>query len=167
MTTAESFEKLNSIAVSLKEQLESVGMKCAFAESCTGGMVAAAMAGVPGVSAVLCGSMVTYRDDSKSSWIGVDPALIAQHSAESGEVTSAMVVGLLEKTPEADVGAAVTGHLGPDAPADKDGKVFVAVARRGDGSALVKELKLVSSDRIERQIEAAVLVLETLFEFIR
>jgi len=161
---AENFESLHSIAAQIRSALERSGLKCAFAESCTGGMVAAAMTGVPGVSSFLCGSQVTYRVDSKSSWLGVDPALIASHTAESAEVTEAMASGLLEKTPEADVAVAVTGHLGPGAPKDKDGVIFVAEVKRGGNSAEVSDLKLTSKARLQRQIEATEFVLKTLLE---
>lgn len=162
MAEHSSIEGLHEASGRLVSLLQADDIKCVLAESCTGGMVAAAMAGVPGVSALFCGSQVTYREDSKSSWLGVDPALIAQHSAESEEVSGAMVTGLLARTPEADVAAAVTGHLGPGAPAEKDGVVFVAIVKRGEDSAKVTVHKLVSESRVKRQIEAAGVVLEDL-----
>ncbi len=160
----DNFESLLPIAAEIHAALEQTAAKCAFAESCTGGMVVASLAGVAGISAFLCGSQVTYREDSKSSWLGVDPALIARHSAESAQVTAAMAEGLLEKTPEADIVAAVTGHLGPDAPKEKDAKVFIAIAVRRTGETFSSAVQLESTQRAQRQIEASAAVLNALLQ---
>ncbi len=148
------FEDLHSIANEVKSSLENLGLKCVFAESCTGGMVAAAMATVPGVSGFLCGSAVTYRESAKSLWLGVDAELLAQHSAESMETTVAMAESVLERTSEADIAVAVTGHLGPGAAAEKDGVIFFALAQK-HRPTLSKRIQLSQQDRCQRQVEAA------------
>ena len=74
-----------------------------------------------------------------------------------------MALAVLAKTPSADLSAAVTGHLGPNAPADLDGMIYIAVARRwrdlprGDSVEVVMEQqeRLQSTDRIQRQLETA------------
>jgi nicotinamide-nucleotide amidase len=134
-----------------------------FAESCTGGLVAAMLAQVPGVSAVLCGSAVTYREATKEAWLGVSPDDLARYTAESEIIAEQMAIGVLQQTPEADLAASVTGHLGPDAPADVDGTVFVGIARRIEGQPVldcVSRYTLAETERIARQHEAAKLVLE-------
>lgn len=149
-------------------QLKNAGLKIAFAESCTCGMAAAMVGGVPGASEVFCGSMVTYRVDSKQKWLGVDPETIQQYTAESRQTTQAMAVGVLLATPEADMAAAITGDLGPNVTGDKGGRVFVAFLRRPvaghrndshggdlDHPANNHEFHLRATSRIERQIEAA------------
>jgi nicotinamide-nucleotide amidase len=163
-------QRLGQAAQALGQWLLDSGReKVVFAESCTGGLVAAELATVPGISQHLCGSMVTYREPSKTAWLGVDAQLLDQYSAVSQPVTDAMALGVLQRTSEASWSAAVTGHLGPGAPAQLDGQIFIAVARRfrgGAASPLVKQLavRLRSNTRAERQAEAAAQVLETLAE---
>lgn len=108
------------------------------AESCTGGLVSALLVEVPGISEWLCGSLVTYRDDSKVRWLNIPSEVLAKHSAVSSEVAGAMVRGALELTHEADFAAAITGHLGPGAPEGEDGLVFSAVGARGQPPRIEK-----------------------------
>ena len=58
--------------------------------------------------------------------------------AVSAQVAGQMALAILEKTPEATLAAAITGHLGPGAPADQDGQVFMAVARRRPATKMVQ-----------------------------
>ncbi len=90
----------------------------ATAESCTGGLVAAAITDVAGASAVLRQGVVTYANEAKTDLLGVPDALIAQHGAVSAEVAEAMVAGLCARTPPlprsaVTVGVSVTGIAGP------------------------------------------------------
>ena len=85
--------------------------------------------------------------------------------AESPEITQAMCEQVLRITPEATVAAAVTGHLGPNAPDDLDGIIFIAVARRiNDQIVRVTCLKrqLSETERVARQIEASRMVVKIL-----
>ncbi len=84
----------------------------ALAESCTGGLIAHKLTEVPGVSASLLESVVTYSNASKSARLGVPEALIRRHGAVSAEVALAMAQGVA-RTSGADVGLAVTGIAGP------------------------------------------------------
>lgn len=151
----------------LAEALAQRQLKIVFAESCTGGLVSAALAGVPGISEWLCGSAVTYRSPTKVAWLGVDVHEIAKHTAVCSGVALQMASGVLEKTPEADVALSITGHLGPGAPEDMDGLVFVGVARRGkklNPATDVVRSVLTSEGRLVRQREAASLVMLTALE---
>ncbi|MCP4193392.1 MAG: nicotinamide-nucleotide amidohydrolase family protein [Planctomycetaceae bacterium] len=153
----------------LAHTLDRAQLRIVFAESCTAGMVAGLLAGVPGISACLSGSMVTYRPECKIDWLGVSPTLIEEHTTVSWPVTRAMARSVLAKTSSADLSAAVTGHLGPNAPADLDGMVYIVVARRrtgatrGDSVEIVMEHqeRLQATDRIQRQLEAARKVIAT------
>ena len=139
--------------------------KFVLAESCSGGMAAALVTRVPGASEIFCGSAVTYRQNTKHEWLAIDRETIAACSTESQEVTSEMAVGVLRNTPEANWSAAITGHLGPDAPSEKDGVIFVSVATRKPlGVSLVSETVLIlrSKERMARQIESAGLLLAQL-----
>lgn len=163
-----SSERLRQAAQTLGMWLLKSGSeKVVFAESCTAGLVAAELATVPGISQHLCGSMVTYREPSKTAWLGIQSQALQQFSAVSQQVTDAMATGALQRTNEASWSAAVTGHLGPGAPESSDGQVFITVARREPSKPagqIVKQLalRLRSSSRTERQAEAAAAVLETL-----
>ena len=61
-----------------------------FAESCTAGLASALLAAVPGISAHLCGSWVTYREECKQAWLGVPAELLREKSAVRAEVTARM-----------------------------------------------------------------------------
>lgn len=151
----------------LAQLLADKKLKIVFAESCTGGLVSAALAGVPGISEWLCGSAVTYRSATKVAWLEVDARQIAQKTAVCSEVALQMAVGVLEKTPEADVALSITGHLGPGAPEEMDGLVFVAIATRGERQCTDAEVVqhfLTTKDRLVRQREAASFVMLTALE---
>ncbi len=84
----------------------------AVAESCTGGMVAQRITGVPGSSRSFLGGAVVYSDPLKTSFANVPPELIAKHGAVSAEVAAAMADGIRRRT-GATLGLAVTGIAGP------------------------------------------------------
>lgn len=129
----------------LAELLRSAGKRLVLAESCTGGLVAATLAQIPGISEHLCGSAVVYRAATKTAWLGIDPVLLEdpQVGPVSAEVTRALALAVLAQTPEADLSAAVTGHLGPDAPPELDGVVNIAVATRDAEPRIVAEQQTV------------------------
>jgi PncC family amidohydrolase len=122
--------QLNAEAARVGRLLRERGLKIVLAESCTGGLVSAALTTVPGISANHCGSAVVYQVETKARWLGISPVILEKPGPVSRVVAEAMARAVLEKTPHADLAAAVTGHLGPDAPAKQDGLVFVAVAVR-------------------------------------
>jgi nicotinamide-nucleotide amidase len=101
-----------------------------FAESCTAGACSATMGAIPGASKHLCGSAVTYMPKVKRHWVGVKKNTIKKHTTESQNVANEMALGVLDRTPCANWSVAVVGHLGPDSPEEKDGQIFVAIARR-------------------------------------
>jgi PncC family amidohydrolase len=131
------------------------------AESCTGGMIAATLATVPGVSAWFAGSLVVYQEASKMRWLGVAEETLQQHTAVSAPVAHQMVGGALRMTPQADLAASVTGHLGPGAPEPLDGQLFLGVGKRGQPPRTWGE-QLTAKNRIGRQREASSLVIQTL-----
>ncbi len=166
MYANKELEDLNVAASALAKLILSLpDTHIVFAESCTAGLVAASLAGTPGISRHLCGSAVTYRPITKSDWLGVSAELIEKHTAESLVVAQSMAKCVLAKTPEAQWSAAITGHLGPNSPLESDGMIFVSVAKRSP-----EEIELVTSStrkletlhRIPRQQAAATVVLEEL-----
>jgi nicotinamide-nucleotide amidase len=113
------------------------GQTAAVAESLTGGLLAAALTGVPGASAAFRGAVVAYATDLKATMLGVPADLLDRHGAVHPEVAAAMAIGVRRQL-TATAGAATTGVAGPD-PADGQpvGTVYIAVsigpgAGRGD-----------------------------------
>jgi len=98
------------------------------AESCTGGLLAAKLVNVSGISAVFARSYVVYADAAKIQELGVSPDTLAAHGAVSAETAKEMSEGLMRKT-GCGVAVAVTGIAGPDGgtPEKPVGLVHVAV----------------------------------------
>jgi PncC family amidohydrolase len=124
-------QPLESLSLQIAKLLERTQQKIVFAESCTGGLVSATLARVPGISNFHCGSAVVYRLDTKTKWLGVPSSMLINPGPVSEPVARAMAEGVLSVTPEADLSASITGHLGPNAPPDQDGLIFVGIAVRG------------------------------------
>ena len=83
------------------------------AESCTGGMVAAALTDISGASAVLDRGVVTYSNAAKSDLLGVPMSILAAHGAVSAQTAAAMADGALRAAPNAGLAIAITGIAGP------------------------------------------------------
>ncbi|WP_337995603.1 CinA family protein [Oleispirillum naphthae] len=107
------------------------GLRVAAAESCTGGLIAAALTETPGSSAVFERGFVTYSNEAKTELLGVPAATLAAHGAVSEQTARAMAEGALAHS-RADAAVAVTGIAGPDGgSAEKPvGLVHFAAARR-------------------------------------
>ncbi|MFN5998597.1 MAG: CinA family protein [Paracoccaceae bacterium] len=107
------------------------GLKIATAESCTGGMVAAALTDVAGSSDVFERGFVTYSNAAKIELLGVLAETLAAQGAVSEAVANEMAEGALAKS-TADVAVSVTGIAGPGGSEFKpEGRVCFGVARRG------------------------------------
>ncbi|MEM0936544.1 MAG: CinA family protein [Pseudomonadota bacterium] len=103
----------------------------ATAESCTGGLIAAAITDVPGASDIFDRGFVTYTNAAKAEMLGVDPALIAGHGAVSEPVARAMAEGAIERSGAA-LAVSVTGIAGPGGSEHKpEGRVCFARAFGG------------------------------------
>lgn len=133
----------------------------AFAESCTGGMVSALVTDVPGSSEYFLGSVVSYANAAKESFLGVDPATLRAAGAVSDETAIAMARGALERF-GADIAVSVTGIAGPDGgtPEKPVGTVHFGLAVRG-GGAIAKK-RLYGGDRVVIRRAASVQALELL-----
>ena len=152
----------DNLAAELSELLRQRSLRVVLAESCTAGAVAATLAALHGSSDLLCGSMVVYRDQSKLDWLDVDRSNLTRLGAVSEVVAAQMARGVLVKTPEADLAASITGHLGPGAPQGLDGVVMIGTAWRDERGIQLREVvlkQLQARDRLERRREATELVL--------
>jgi nicotinamide-nucleotide amidase len=101
-----------TLCTQLAEALLAHGWKLATAESCTGGMIAAACTDLAGSSNWFDRGFVTYSNEAKTDALGVAPELIAGHGAVSEVVARAMAFGAVRHS-LAQVGVAVTGVAGP------------------------------------------------------
>jgi nicotinamide-nucleotide amidase len=108
------------------------GLRLAVAESCTGGLVAAALTEIPGSSDVLEAAFVTYANEAKTGLLGVSDDVVDTFGAVSIAVAWSMAQGALKRT-GADTAVAVTGIAGPGGGSEKKpvGTVIFARARRG------------------------------------
>jgi nicotinamide-nucleotide amidase len=107
------------------------GLRIATAESCTGGMVAAALTDVAGSSDVFDRGVVTYSNAAKTDLLGVSPETLAAQGAVSEEVAQEMAEGALAAS-LADVAVSVTGIAGPGGSEFKpEGRVCFGLARKG------------------------------------
>lgn len=121
------------------------GLRIATVESCTGGLVAAALTEIPGSSDVMDRGFVTYTDAAKTALVGVPPELLDAVGAVSEEVARAMAAGGLSRS-EADIAVAITGVAGPGASERKPaGLVHLVAARRG--AETIHERRLFPGDR--------------------
>lgn len=110
------------------------GWKLATAESCTGGLVAAALTEIEGCSDVVDRAYITYSNAAKIELLGVPEPMILTHGAVSAEVAKTMAAGAARRA-GVDIAVSVTGLAGPSGgtPEKPIGLVHVGIARRGQG----------------------------------
>jgi nicotinamide-nucleotide amidase len=125
-------EQLVDMARKVIEANRARGKRIAVAESCTGGLVAAALTEIAGSSDVFEAGFVTYSNESKMDLLNVSTDVLETFGAVSIAVAWAMAQGALAKT-QSDTAVAVTGIAGPDGGSDRKpvGTVMFARARRG------------------------------------
>ena len=116
----------------LAERLCARGWRMATAESCTGGMIAAACTSIAGSSDWFERGFVTYSNEAKLELLGVPPSLLAAHGAVSEPAARAMAEGALQRAP-VQLAVAVTGIAGPGGavPGKPVGTVWLACATAG------------------------------------
>jgi len=160
--------RLSTAAVAAQvERLAAVlrrgGERVATAESCTGGLIAAACTSLAGSSDWFERGFVTYSNDAKSEMLGVPAALIAAHGAVSAEVACAMAEGALSYS-RASFAVSVTGIAGPagGSAAKPVGTVWIGVAASGEKA--VASLLQASGDRAAIRQASVARALELLIE---
>jgi len=135
--------ELVDLARKVVDANRAAGLRIATAESCTGGLVAAALTEIPGSSDILEASFVTYSNEAKRDLLGVSSDVLETFGAVSVATAWAMAQQALVKT-GADVAVAITGIAGPGGGSEKKpvGTVVFARARRGaDPDEVVADLK--------------------------
>lgn len=135
--------ELIAAATKVVEANRALGKRIAVAESCTGGLVAAALTEVAGSSDVFEAGFVTYSNEAKMQTLGVSLDLLETFGAVSIAVAWAMAQGALSAS-RADCAVAVTGIAGPDGGSERKPVgtvVFARARRRSDPSDIVADLK--------------------------
>jgi nicotinamide-nucleotide amidase len=136
-------DELIEAARSVVEANRAAGRTIAVAESCTGGLVAAAITEIAGSSDVLEAGFVTYSNEAKVQLLGVSQDVLETFGAVSVATAWAMAQGALRKS-NADVAVAITGVAGPGGGSERKpvGTVIFARARRGaDPKEIVADTK--------------------------
>jgi nicotinamide-nucleotide amidase len=125
-------------AAALLAEMQARGATLATAESCTGGLIAAALTAVAGSSATVLAGYVTYANAAKTRMVGVPAAMLAEHGAVSEPVARQMARGA-QADAGADIAVSCTGIAGPSggSAAKPVGLVFLGCARR-DGLVLAE-----------------------------
>lgn len=159
-------QDIADLALRVVSENRAAGRTVAVAESCTGGLVAAALTEVPGSSAVLDRGFVTYSNEAKREMLGVSADVIDAFGAVSIAVAWSMAQGTLAKS-NADVAVAITGVAGPDGgTAQKPvGTVVFAKAVRGaDPEEVITEMRNFDPEgsRAEVRRQATLIALELL-----
>jgi nicotinamide-nucleotide amidase len=141
-------------------------LRLATAESCTGGLVAAALTDIAGSSDVVERGFVTYSNEAKSELLGVPSETIAAHGAVSAQVATAMAQGALAHAP-VDLAVSITGIAGPGGATKGKpvGLVYFGVARKG-GACRVERHNY-QGDRASIRAAATERALELLLETAR
>jgi nicotinamide-nucleotide amidase len=122
---------LRALAERVLERCRARNWRVATAESCTGGLVAAALTDIPGSSDVVDCGFVTYSDAAKRKLLGVSAATLKRHGAVSAATAAAMAAGALKHS-QADLAVAITGIAGPSGGSKQKpvGLVYFAAASR-------------------------------------
>ncbi|MEC7817860.1 MAG: CinA family protein [Pseudomonadota bacterium] len=157
-------EDIEALARKVVEENAQAGRTVALAESCTGGLVAAALTEVPGSSSVFDRSFVTYSNAAKREMLGVPSEIIETFGAVSIACVWAMAKGALERS-GADVAVAISGVAGPGGGTTLKpvGTVVFARVTRNSENTPDGELKLFEGpDRAAIRKEAALWALELL-----
>ena len=143
------FEKIITELIDLLKQKK---LKIAFAESCTGGMLASFFCSVPGVSEFFEFSVVTYNNHFKEKFLGVTDEILEKNGAVSLECVREMALGIISFC-ESDISIAISGIAGPDGGTEEKpvGTVWIACANKNQEYCVNKFLFNGSRNEIRNQ----------------
>ncbi|AQS87334.1 hypothetical protein AA101099_3085 [Neoasaia chiangmaiensis NBRC 101099] len=132
-------EQTLALAAKTVATLRAKGVRVVTAESCTGGLIAAALTHMAGSSDVVAGGFVTYSNALKESALGVAAHTLATEGAVSEATAIEMAMGALTAASDAKIAVAVTGIAGPDGGTDNKpvGTVCLAI-QSGDAAPTVE-----------------------------
>ncbi len=149
------FATLSAPALKVRDAATAAGLRVATAESCTGGIVGAALTEIPGSSNFFECGLVTYSNAAKSGLLGVPGALLQRYGAVSEPVARAMAEGALVRC-GVDLTVSITGIAGPTGGTDEKpvGLVWFGVARKGRPTRTV-ERRFGASGRVSVRLHSA------------
>ena len=158
-------ETLPSLTQTIVQALAQRKETITFAESCTGGQLAAAFTAISGASTVFNGSVVSYANTIKVRWLGVHPATLEKHGAVSRECVAEMLTGVL-KMAQADYAIAVSGIAGPTGgtPDKPVGTVYIGI--QTPQTSIIYH-NVFGGDRASVQHQSVIFAIEKLFEKIK
>jgi nicotinamide-nucleotide amidase len=120
--------QIYELATQVGERLRKLRKSLAVAESCTGGLLGAAVTDVPGSSAYFLGGVISYADRVKVEQLRVPEATLRRYGAVSEQTAAAMATGVRELL-QADIGVSITGVAGPDVEGSKPvGLTYIGIA---------------------------------------
>jgi nicotinamide-nucleotide amidase len=156
-------DEIIDLARRVVEENRAAGRKIAVAESCTGGLVAAAITEIPGSSAVLDRAFITYSNSAKCQALGVAGDVIDAFGAVSIACVYAMAQGALQHS-DADVAVAISGIAGPDGGTEQKpvGTVVFARATRYAEEREAESKLFSGQDRSGVRLQATLCALELL-----
>lgn len=152
-----------ALAQRVIEENKRKGLKVALAESCTGGLVGAALTEIPGSSAVFDRAFVTYSNEAKQDVLGVQSEIIESLGAVSAATVWAMAQGAIAHS-DADTAVAISGIAGPGGgdALKPVGTVAFARAERGSEDVKAEERLIEAGTRADIRHQAALIALELL-----
>lgn len=158
-------DRMTALAAELQAMCLARGLHVATVESCTGGLVGAAITAISGSSGYYLGGFITYADALKRDQAGVPADVLAAHGAVSAQVAVAMADGVRSRL-GADLAVSVTGVAGPDGGSEAKpvGLTYVGVA---DAAGTDVRRYLWTGDRDANRLDSAVAVLELALERVR
>ena len=159
-------EEILAIAGMVVRDFAQAGLSVATAESCTGGLIGAAITTVPGSSDVFEGGFLTYSNAMKMEFLNVDRGVLETHGAVSAECASQMAAGALEAA-DVDAAVAVTGIAGPGGGSETKpvGLVYIAVATASEEGSFVESFEFGSIGREAVRRETVKEALEMLLSY--
>ena len=159
-------DDIRTLAECLLEAARQRSLRIATAESCTGGLVAAALTSIPGSSDAFDRGFVTYTDEAKQQMLGVNIKSLEAYGAVSEAVAKEMSYGALANS-MADISVSITGIAGPDGGSEEKpvGTVYFSIAQLGDIPVVEKRL-FSDMDRDQVRTQSVIVALSLMLEAI-
>lgn len=161
-------QDIDHLARALGERLIDKGQMFSCAESCTGGLLAAAMTQTPGSSQWFDRGFVTYSNAAKRELLGVHADTLERFGAVSEETAMEMAAGVLTGAPQSDFAVSTTGIAGPDGatPGKPVGMVCFGFATRTDEGVVTRaETRVFQGNRDQVRAAAVAFALSSSLEF--
>ncbi len=146
------YEENEKLSFYIIMQLRELNATISFAESCTGGLLAATLVGVSGSSDVFNESFVTYANEAKEELLGVPKDVLKEYGAVSEETAKHMAIGVSHAA-KSDIGVGITGIAGPSGGTEDKPVGLVYIGVTVDGNTLVTKCNF-RGDRLSVRLKA-------------